>query len=168
MTTLMKKSFNDPDEVKTPEKTHAATVNFGTVAATKIVAHKEVKPIVQSAILVSMLTMVVSGIPQVLADEGLQITPAAGQEETEYCEYLGDDAMLKIKGFSVAADNSQISSCRQLKSCTLIIKGKKERASGCITVRSSGQIIKCLSRCKDSCEPVRRASSRGGNIIIRD
>lgn len=156
MTTLIKKSFNDPDEVKTPEKTHAATVNFGTVAATKIVAHKEVKPIVQSAILVSMLTMVVSGIPQVLADEGLQITPAAGQEETEYCEYLGDDAMLKIKGFSVAADNSQISSCRQLKRCNMIIKGKKENASGCITVwNNRGQIIKCLSRCKKSCKPVR-------------
>jgi len=163
----MKKSFNDPDEVKTPEKTHAATVNFGTVAATKIVAHKEVKPIVQSAILVSMLTMVVSGIPQVLADEGLQITPAAGQEETEYCEYLGDDAMLKIKGFSVAADNSQIISCRQLKSCTVIVKGKKENYSGCITVRYGSQIIKCRSRCKDSCIP-RRGSGRGGSTINRD
>jgi hypothetical protein len=38
MATLNKKSFDNPDEVKTPEKTNAATVNFGTVAATKLVA----------------------------------------------------------------------------------------------------------------------------------
>ena len=139
------------------------------MAREKNIADK-VKPIVQSAILVSMLTMVVSGIPRVLADEGLQIKPAAGQEETEYCEYLGDDAMLKIKGFSVAANNSQISSCRQMKGCTVVIKGVRQNASGCITVwnrASPPQIIKCLSRCKKSCKPVRRGSGRGGITIIR-
>ena len=59
----------------------------------------KVKPIVRSAILVSMLTMVVSQIPRVLADESLQIAPAAEQVEAEYCEYLSGDATPKIKGF---------------------------------------------------------------------
>ncbi len=129
----------------------------------------KVKPIMQSAILVSTLTMVVSGIPRVLADEGLQIAPATGQVEAEYCEYLGDDAISKIEGFSIAAGNSQISSCRQMKSCTLVIQGVRRNASGCITVwnrASPPRIIKCLSRCKKSCKPVRRRSGGGGITII--
>ncbi len=36
MATLQKKSFDNPDETKTPDKTLAQTVNFGTVAATRI------------------------------------------------------------------------------------------------------------------------------------
>ncbi len=130
----------------------------------------KVKPIVRSAILVSTLTMVISGIPRVLADEGLQIAPAAEQVEAEYCEYLGDDAMLKIKGFSVAANNSQISSCRQMKGCTVVIQGVRQNASGCITVwnrASPPRIIKCLSRCKKSCKPVRRSLGGGRITIIR-
>ena len=36
MATLEKKSFDNPDETKAPDKTLAQTVNFGTVAATRI------------------------------------------------------------------------------------------------------------------------------------
>ena len=38
MSTLVKKSWDTPDEVKSPDKTYVATLNFGTMAATKIVA----------------------------------------------------------------------------------------------------------------------------------
>ena len=37
MANLEKKSFDNPDELKTPEKTNAAVVNFGTVAASRVV-----------------------------------------------------------------------------------------------------------------------------------
>ena len=37
MASLEKKSFDNPDEVKAPEKTNAAVVNFGTVAASRVV-----------------------------------------------------------------------------------------------------------------------------------
>ena len=36
MPTLEKKYFDNPDETKAPDKTLAQTVNFGTVAATRI------------------------------------------------------------------------------------------------------------------------------------
>ena len=38
MATLAKKSFDNDGEVITPEKTYATTVNFGSVAATKLIA----------------------------------------------------------------------------------------------------------------------------------
>jgi hypothetical protein len=112
----------------------------------------KVKPIVRSAILVSMLTMVVSGIPRVLADESLQIAPAAEQVEAEYCEYLSGDATPKIKGFSVAA--AAVTACQELKSCVVMVQGKAQRYSGCITVISNNG-ISCRSRCKKSCKKVR-------------
>ena len=37
MANLEKKSFDNPDELKEPEKTKASFVNFGTVAASKII-----------------------------------------------------------------------------------------------------------------------------------
>ena len=37
MTNLFVKSFKDADEVKTPDKTHAAVVKLGNVNATKVV-----------------------------------------------------------------------------------------------------------------------------------
>ena len=37
MANLEKKSFENPDELKAPEKTNAAVVNFGTVAASRVV-----------------------------------------------------------------------------------------------------------------------------------
>jgi len=37
MANLEKKSFDNPDEVKAPEKTNAAVVNFGTVAASRVI-----------------------------------------------------------------------------------------------------------------------------------
>ena len=36
MANLEKKSFDNPDELKTPEKTNAAVVNFGPVAASRV------------------------------------------------------------------------------------------------------------------------------------
>ena len=37
MANLEKKSFDNPDELKEPEKTNAAVVNFGSVAASKVI-----------------------------------------------------------------------------------------------------------------------------------
>ena len=37
MANLEKKSFDNPDELKAPEKTNAAVVNFGTVAASRVI-----------------------------------------------------------------------------------------------------------------------------------
>ena len=37
MDSMFKKSFDDADEVKTPPKTHAATVKLGNINATKMV-----------------------------------------------------------------------------------------------------------------------------------
>ena len=37
MANLEKKSFDNPDELKEPEKTKASVVNFGSVAASKLI-----------------------------------------------------------------------------------------------------------------------------------
>ena len=37
MANLEKKSFDKPDEMKEPEKTKASVVNFGTVAASRLI-----------------------------------------------------------------------------------------------------------------------------------
>ena len=37
MANLEKKSFDNPDELKAPEKTNAAVVKFGTVSASRVV-----------------------------------------------------------------------------------------------------------------------------------
>ena len=89
MTTLIKKSFDDPDEVKTPEKTHAATVNFGTVAATKIVAQPGwkwsecIKPHVGGdSCQAGHVGMVLQGTIHVVSDDGSEITVTAGDAYT--------------------------------------------------------------------------------------
>ncbi len=89
MPTLMKKSFDDPDEVKTPEKTHAATVNFGTVAATKIVAQPGwkwsecIKPHVGGdSCQAGHVGMVLQGTIHVVSDDGSEITVTAGDAYT--------------------------------------------------------------------------------------
>jgi hypothetical protein len=89
MTTLMKKSFDDPDDVKTPEKTHAATVNFGTVAATKIVAQPGwkwsecIKPHVGGdSCQAGHVGMVLQGTIHVVSDDGSEITVTAGDAYT--------------------------------------------------------------------------------------
>ena len=89
MSTLMKKSFDDPDEEKTPEKTHAATVNFGTVAATKIVAQPGwkwsecIKPHVGGdSCQAGHVGMVLQGTIHVVSDDGSEITVTAGDAYT--------------------------------------------------------------------------------------
>ena len=89
MTTLMKKSFDEPDEVKTPEKTHAATVNFGTVAATKIVAQPGwkwsecIKPHVGGdSCQAGHVGMVLQGTIHVVSDDGSELTVTAGDAYT--------------------------------------------------------------------------------------
>ena len=86
MTTLMKKSFDDPDEVKAPEKTHAATVNFGTVAATKIVAQPGwkwsecIKPHVGTeSCQAGHIGVLMQGSIHVVSDDGSEITVNAGE-----------------------------------------------------------------------------------------
>ena len=154
---LHNNGFTDTDESITTQGEPKMN-QYTKMTRAKNIADK-VKPIVRSAILVSMLTMVVSGIPRVLADESLQIAPAAEQVEAEYCEYLSGDATPKIKGFSVAA--TPVTACQELKSCVVMVQGKAQRYSGCITVISNNG-ISCRSRCKKSCKKV----SRPGTITI--
>jgi len=85
----MKKSFDDPDEVKAPEKTHAVTVNFGTVAATRIVAQPGwkwsecIKPHVGGdSCQAGHVGMILQGTIHVVSDDGSEITVTAGDAYT--------------------------------------------------------------------------------------
>ena len=85
MATLVKKSFDNDGEVITPEKTYAATVNFGSVAATKIVAQPGwkwsdcIKPVVGGdSCQAGHVGMILQGTIHVVSDDGSEITATAG------------------------------------------------------------------------------------------
>ncbi len=85
MTTLIKKSFDNDGEVITPEKTYAATVSFGSVAATKIVAlpgwkwSECIKPVVGTdSCQAGLVGMVSQGTIHVVHDDGSEFTITAG------------------------------------------------------------------------------------------
>ena len=86
MANLEKKSFDSPDELKTPEKTTAAVVNFGSVAASRIVLQPGwkwsecIKPIVGTeSCHAGHVGMILQGTITVVHDDGSEITVSAGE-----------------------------------------------------------------------------------------
>ena len=85
MAALEKKSFGNPDETKAPDKTLAQTVNFGTVAATKITVQPGwswsgcIKPHVGGdSCQAGHVGMVLKGSLRCRHDDGTEIVVAAG------------------------------------------------------------------------------------------
>jgi uncharacterized cupin superfamily protein len=85
MATLEKKSFDNPDETKAPEKTLAQTVNFGTVAATRITVQPGwswsscIKPHVGGdSCQAGHVGMVLKGSLRCRHDDGTEIVVTAG------------------------------------------------------------------------------------------
>ena len=85
MATLEKKSFDNPDETKAPDKTLAQTVNFGTVAATKITVQPGwswsscIKPHVGGkSCQAGHVGMVLKGSLRCRHDDGTEIVVTAG------------------------------------------------------------------------------------------
>ena len=85
MASLEKKSFDNPDETKAPDKTLAQTVNFGTVAATKITAQPGwswsscIKPHVGGdSCQAGHVGMVLKGSLRVKHDDGTEVVVTAG------------------------------------------------------------------------------------------
>ena len=85
MATLAKKSFDNDGEVITPEKTYATTINFGSVAATKLIAQPGwkwsecIKPVVGTeSCQAGHVGMVAQGTLHVVSDDGSEITVTAG------------------------------------------------------------------------------------------
>jgi hypothetical protein len=86
---LTAKSFSDPDVVKTPEKTHSATVNLGVASATKLVLQPGwkwsecVKPMVGGdSCQATHIGIVIQGSMTVVHDDGSEITVTAGDAYT--------------------------------------------------------------------------------------
>ncbi len=85
MATLEKKSFDNPDETKAPDKTLAQTVNFGTVAATRITVQPGwswsscIKPHVGGdSCQAGHVGMVLKGSLRCRHDDGTEIVVTAG------------------------------------------------------------------------------------------
>ena len=85
MPNLFVKSFKDADEVKTPDKTHAAVVKLGNVNATKVVLQpgwkwsSDIKPTVGTdSCQASHLGVIVSGKVCVKHDDGTEMSYSAG------------------------------------------------------------------------------------------
>ena len=85
MANLEKKSFDNPDEVKAPEKTNAAVVNFGTVAASRVILQPGwkwsecIKPMVGTdSCQAGHVGMILQGTLTVFHDNGEEITVSAG------------------------------------------------------------------------------------------
>ena len=85
MATLEKKSFDNPDETKAPDMTLAQTVNFGTVAATRITVQPGwswsgcIKPHVGGdSCQAGHVGMVLKGSLRCRHDDGTEIVVTAG------------------------------------------------------------------------------------------
>ena len=85
MSNLYSKNFEDPDEVKEPPKTHAATVKLGNMSATKIVLQPGwkwsecVKPVVGGdSCAAGHVGVIIQGQMQCVHDDGSQIIASAG------------------------------------------------------------------------------------------
>ena len=86
MASLEKKSFDNPDEVKAPEKTNAAVVNFGTVAASRVVLQPGwkwsecIKPVVGTeSCEAGHVGMILKGTIKIVHDDGSEMTVSAGE-----------------------------------------------------------------------------------------
>jgi len=85
MATLEKKSFDNPDELKEPEKTNAAVVNFGTVAASRVTLQPGwkwsecIKPVVGTeSCEAGHVGMILKGTLKIVHDDGSEMTISAG------------------------------------------------------------------------------------------
>ena len=85
MASLEKKSFDNPDEVKAPEKTNAAVVNFGTVAASRVVLQPGwkwsecIKPVVGTeSCEAGHVGMILQGTLKIVHDDGSEMIISAG------------------------------------------------------------------------------------------
>ena len=86
MPNLYSKSFNDPDEVKAPEKTNAAVVKLGNIAASRIELQPGwkwsecVKPVVGGhSCQAGHVGVVVQGTMKVVHDDGSELQVSAGE-----------------------------------------------------------------------------------------
>tara|TARA_B100000700_G_scaffold206626_2_gene227122 strand:- start:881 stop:1249 length:369 start_codon:yes stop_codon:yes gene_type:complete len=86
MANLEKKSFDQPDELKTPEKTKAAVVNFGNVAASRVILQPGwkwsecIKPEVGTeSCQAGHVGMLIKGTLKVVHDDGTEIVVSAGE-----------------------------------------------------------------------------------------
>ena len=86
MANLEKKSFNNPDEVNAPEKTNAAVVNFGTVAASRVVLQPGwkwsecIKPVVGTeSCEAGHVGMILKATIKIVHDDGSEMTISAGE-----------------------------------------------------------------------------------------
>ena len=85
MASLEKKSFDSPDEVKEPEKTNASVVNFGTVAASRVILQHGwkwsecIKPVVGTeSCEAGHVGMILQGTLKIVHDDGSEMTISAG------------------------------------------------------------------------------------------
>ena len=85
MDSMFTKSFDDADEVKTPPKTHAATVKLGDISATRVVLEpgwkwsKCVKPAVGGdSCQAGHVGVIVQGQLHCIHDDGTEIVASAG------------------------------------------------------------------------------------------
>ena len=85
MNSMFTKSFADADEVKTPPKTHAATVKLGDISATKVVLEPGwkwsecVKPAVGGdSCQAGHVGVIVQGQLHCIHDDGTEIVASAG------------------------------------------------------------------------------------------
>ena len=85
MDSMFTKSFDNADEVKTPPKTHAATVKLGDISATKIVLEPGwkwsecVKPAVGGdSCQAGHVGVIVQGQLHCIHDDGTEIVASAG------------------------------------------------------------------------------------------
>ncbi len=85
MESMFKKSFDEADEIKTPPKTHAATVKLGDINATKIVLEPGwkwsecVKPMVGGdSCQAGHVGVIVQGKLHCVHDDGTEVVASAG------------------------------------------------------------------------------------------
>ena len=85
MPNLFKKSFDDADEIKSPDKTHASVVKLGNIAASKIVLQPGwkwsecVKPVVGGdSCQAGHVGVVVQGSMKCVHDDGTEVTVSPG------------------------------------------------------------------------------------------
>ena len=84
MANLEKKSFDNPDELKEPEKTKASVVNFGSVAASKVILQPGwkwsecIKPVVETkSCEAGHVGMILKGTIKIVHDDGSEMTVSA-------------------------------------------------------------------------------------------
>ena len=98
MANLEKKSFDNPDELKEPNMTNAAVVNFGTVAASRVILQpgwkwsNDIKPVVGTeSCQATHLGVIITGTVKAIHNDGTEATYTAGDA---YSIQPGHDGMV--------------------------------------------------------------------------